>query len=355
MSQRIFSWELERGEAPWWFQVFLPFVAVVITFILVAGLIRLAGAGVWAAYYYVLVHPFTSRLAFSEVLVKATPLLLTGSAVALAFTAGYFNIGAEGQLYAGAVAATWAGMLLSGQPAVVAVPAVALAGAFGGALWAGLPACLKARLEVDEVVSTLLLNPVILFLVGALVNGPWRHPVSLWPQSPDIAEAARFPRVWPGTRLHLGFLLAVGVLAASWWLVFRTGFGLRMRALGRGREAARFLGVPVARVTLQAALLSGAVAGLAGAGEVAGLHYHLIEALSPGYGYTGIVVATLAGLHPLGVGLAAFFVGLVNMGALTVSRALGVPAYLGDVIQGALLLVTLAVLLLRFYRVRWRP
>ena len=313
-------------------------------------MVGLAGANPLEVFYYFLVDPLATRSTALEVLVKSTPLLLTGVAVAFAFTAGYYNIGAEGQLYAGAIAAAWVGPQLAGVPAVGAVPLMLLAGLAAGALWALPPAWLKARLNVDEVVTTLLLNSVVVLFAGALLNGPWRDPVSQWPQSPEIAPGAHLPVLLARSRLHLGAPIGMAAALAFGWVVSRTAFGLQMRAVGLGRETARFVGLDVSRVTLIAALISGGIAGLAGVGEVAGIHFHLIEAISPGYGYSGIVVATLGGLNAVGVGLAAVFIGLILTGALEVSRALGVPSYLGDVVQATLLLVTLALLLLNRYR-----
>ena len=221
-------------------------------------------------------------------------------------------------------------------------------------LWALIPALMKVKLAIDEVVTTLLLNSVALFIVSALLNGPWRDPISQWPQSPEIAASAIFPKLIPRSRLHLGFILAVIIIVALWFVLTRTAFGLRMRAVGLGPEAARFAGINVGRTMLISALVSGGIAGLAGVSEVAGIHYHLIDAISPGYGYTGIIIATLGTLNAWGVALAALFIGLIDTGAQTVSRALGVPAYLGDVIQAVLLLVTLGMLLLQSYRIRWR-
>lgn len=344
---------VERAPAAGYVQASIVPAAVLLTFVLAAPLVVLAGARPLQAYYYFLISPFTTYQGVIEVLVKSTPYLLTGAAVALAFAGGYWNIGAEGQLYAGAVAAAWLGVIMAGWPALVAVPVLVLASGAAGALWALGPAWLKARLAVDEVVTTLLLNPVMLFLVSALLNGPWRDPVTHWPQSPTIAPSAQMPRLLPGTRLHLGFLIALGVLAALWWVLNRTSFGLKARAVGLGTASARFLGVKVERVTLGVALASGFMAGLAGGGEVAGIHFHLIEAISPGFGYSGIIIAMLGGLRAGGVALAGLFFGLLGTGAQTMSRALGVPAYLGDVVQATLLVLTLAMLLLRSYRVRW--
>jgi len=343
---------VERQEAPAWFRVLIPLLAVGVTLILVAGLVWLSGANLLQTYFYFFIKPLTTRTSVIEVLVKATPLLLTGASVAFAFYTGYWNIGAEGQLYAGAVAAAWLGVVLQGWPAFLVIPLILVGSALTAALWALPPAWLKTRLNVDEVVTTLLLNSVMIFFVSALLNGPWRDPVTNWPQSPTIGQAAQFPHILARSRLHLGFLVAALVLVYFWWVTARTSFGLRMRAVGRGREAARFMGVPVDQVVFRVALLSGAIAGLAGASEVAGIHYHLIEAISPGYGYSGIVAATLGSLHPIGVALAALFLGLISTGGQTAARALGVPSYLGDVIQAVLLLVTLAMLLLRTYRLR---
>jgi simple sugar transport system permease protein len=306
------------------------------------------------AYYYFLVDPLSSRVSAIEVLVKATPLLLTGAAVTFAFAGGYWNIGAEGQLYAGAVAATAVGLQVHDLSAWLAIPLMIAGGFLAGMLWALLPALMKIRLAIDEVVTTLLLNSVALFIVSFLLNGPWRDPISQWPQSPEIAAAAIFPKLIPRSRLHLGFILAVVVIIALWFILTRTAFGLRMRAVGLEPEAARFAGIKVERTMLISALVSGGIAGLAGVSEVAGIHYHLIDAISPGYGYTGIIIATLGTLNAWGVALAALFVGLIDTGGQTVSRALGVPSYLGDVIQAALLLVTLGMLLLQSYRIRWQ-
>lgn len=346
--------KIERLPAPVWVRPLIPVAAIIVTFLLTATLVVLVKANPLEAYYYFLVDPLSSRVSAIEVLVKATPLLLTGAAVTFAFAGGYWNIGAEGQLYAGAVAATAIGLQVQGWSPWLAVPAMLIGGFVAGMLWALIPALMKIKLAIDEVVTTLLLNSVALFVVSFLLNGLWRNPISQWPQSPEIAPAAIFPKLVPRSRLHLGFILAVIIIVALWFVLTRTAFGLRMRAVGLGPEAARFAGINVGRTMLISALVSGGIAGLAGVSEVAGIHYHLIDAISPGYGYTGIIIATLGTLNAWGVALAALFIGLIDTGAQTVSRALGVPAYLGDVIQAALLLVTLGMLLLQGYRVRWR-
>ena len=337
---------------PVWMRTLIPVLALVVTFILTSGLILLTGANPLAAYYYFLVAPLSTRVGVLEVLVTATPLILAGVAVTFAFSAGYYNIGAEGQLYAGAIMAAWLGTVLGGLPSILAIPLMLLGGFLGGMAWALIPALLRVKMAVDEVVTTLLLNSVMLYIVSALLNGPWRDPESGWPQSPEIAMCTRLPKLIPRSRLNLGFVIALIALAVLWFVLTRTGFGLKMRAVGLGKAAARFAGVEVDRTVLTAALISGGIAGIVGVCEVAGIQFHLTGEISPGYGYTGIIIATLGALNALGVGAAALFFGLVDTGAQTVSRALGVPVYLGEITQATMLLVTLGMFLLQRYRIR---
>jgi general nucleoside transport system permease protein len=345
--------QLERRHPlPLWQQALLPVAAVATALLLCAVLVVWAGADLLAAYGALFAGALGSRFALLETLVKTGPLVLTGLAVALAFRARFWNIGAEGQLYAGAVAATWCGLTLGEVTPALLLPGLLLASAVAGGAWALLPGLLKARLRVDDVVTTLLLNYVMLYLVSALVDGPWREPVSQWPQSPEIAEAAQLPILLERSRLHLGVPLAFACAGLVWVLLARTPLGYAIRAAGTNPRAAEFGGIRTARVIVLTAVLSGALAGLAGAGELAGIQFHLMEGLSPGYGYSGIVVAVLGGLHPLGVVLAALFFGIVNNGAQTMSRATGVPTYLVEVMQGVTLLTMLAALLLNQYRIR---
>jgi len=348
----VAKYRLEKSPAPMWSKVLIPVAAVLVTFIVTSILIILAGANPFAAYYNFIIVPLSSKFSALEVLVKATPLIFTGVAVTFAFASGYYNIGAEGQLYAGAVAAAWVGATLTGLPAIAAVPLMLVLGFIAGMLWALIPALLKVKLKVDEVVTTLLMNSIIMYFISALLNGPWRDPETGWPKSPEFFEAARFVQLIPKSRLHLGFIIALVVLLIVYFVLKRTPFGLQMRAVGASKAGAQFAGINVNRTMLIAALVSGGIAGLAGVSEIAGIHYHLISELSGGYGYTGIIVATLGGLNPIGAGIAALFIGLIDTGAQTVSRVLGVPVYLGDVVQSTLLLVTLGMLLLQNYRIK---
>ncbi len=285
-------------------------------------------------------------------LVKATPLLLTGIAVTFAFAGGYWNIGAEGQFLAGAIAAAGLGLVLTNTPPVLSILVIIAGGFAAGLAYALIPALLKTHLEGDEVVTTLLMNMIIAAIISFLLNGVWRSPVSGQLQSPEIAASAVFPKLIERSRLHLGFIVALICIFVVWFVLYRTPLGLRMRAVGLGKEAARFAGIKVNRTMLIAALVSGGIAGIAGASEVAGIHYHLIAAISANAGYTGIIVAMLGGLNPFGVGLAGLFIGLIDTGAQSVSRALGVPIYLGNLVEAVLLLVTLSVFVLQNYRIR---
>jgi ABC-type uncharacterized transport system permease subunit len=341
----------QRAAPPPAFAVTLPLLAIATTFVLTAGIVVAAGENPFRAYEEFFVTPLSSEFRFLEVLVSATPILFTGAAVAVAFRAGYWNIGAEGQLLCGAIAAAWLGTVVDGWPRVVSLPLLVAGGLVAGAAWALPPALLRIRFGIDEVVTTLLLNPVALLLVSGLLNGPWRDPVTRFPESPRIAGAAEFPQLVDRSRVHLGFLLALVVLAIGWFVAARTPTGLRLRAVGLSPRAARFAGIRVERTLLGAALASGAIAGLAGVSEVAGIQFRLTEGVSSGFGYTGIVVATLGGLAMVGVALSAFFLGLVNVGAGSASRVLDVPSQLGEVITAVLLLVTVALLIFRRYQI----
>ncbi|MFN8379646.1 MAG: ABC transporter permease [Anaerolineae bacterium] len=348
----MFGLRIERAPSPVWLRSLIPFISIFLTFLLVSVLILSAGASPLQAFYELLIAPLTKTSARADILMLATPIILTGVAVTVAFLGGYFNIGAEGQLFAGAIAGAWVGTLVTDVPSTFAIPLMLIAGFIAGMAWALLPALLKVYLSVDEVVTTLLLNSVMLFIVSWLLNGPWRDPVTNWPQSPTIALSGQFPVLIERSRVHLGLLVALAAAGIMWWVLARTRFGLELRAIGKNKDAAQFLGIPVRRRVLMAALISGGIAGLAGVGEVGGIHYYLIGTLSNGFGYTGIIVATLGALTMPGVVLSALFLALINRGALSASRELGVPVYLADVIQATLLLVTLSVLLLNRYRVR---
>lgn len=318
----------------------------VVVAVLLAGL---AGADPFSVIGLILKGAAGSKFALLETLNRATPLIFTGLAVAVAFRAKLWNIGAEAQLYAGAVMAVLLGTGALALPAALLLPLSIAAAMAAGALVLLGPAALKLRFGVDEVVTTLLFNFIMLLFVSYLLEGPLKDPAGLgWPKSERLVAEARLPRIVEGLRLHWGFALALIAAAAVFVIERRTTLGYEMRAVGSNAEAARFAGIPVGRVVVKTALLSGGLAALAGYSEVAGLKGSLTLDLSPGFGYAGIIVAMLALLHPLGVVVSALFVAGVFVGADSMSRAAGVPTYIADVLLAtALLFMVLAILLAR--------
>jgi simple sugar transport system permease protein len=230
---------------------------------------------------------------------------------------------------------------------------MALAGALAGGLVALIPALLRVKLKVDDVVSSLLLNSIAFYALMALIEGPWKDPLSGFPISPPIEDSANFPVFLEGTRLHLFVLVAGAAALVIWFLIARTTLGFAIRFTGENAEAARYGGIRVERILVLTALLSGGLAGLAGVAEVGGVHYQVMQDISPGFGYSGIVIAMLARLNPLGVVPAAIFLAAVMTGAQAMSRATGVPVFLADVIQGMALIAMLVALLFTAYRVRF--
>ena len=276
---------------------------------------------------------------FSATLVRAVPLILTGLAVAWAFAAGVFNIGVEGQFLVGASAAT-ATALAFRSGGVLALVLALVSGAAAGALWAAIAAWLRARFAVLEVISTIMLNFVALQLLAYLVHGPLGDPKGIYPQSPSLPTATWMPRLIPNTRLHFGFVIALIACAAAWFVRTRTAAGFRLRLVGANPAAARIAGgVHVMRVTTIAFLVSGAIAGLAGAIEVTGVTYALYESISPGYGYTAIAVALLANLNPAGVIVSGIGFGALEAGAAAMQRDAGVPAVIVSVVEALIILL----------------
>ncbi|MEP6491624.1 MAG: ABC transporter permease [bacterium] len=288
---------------------------------------------------------FGSWYAFgSGTLVRATPLILTGLAVAIAFRAGVFNIGAEGQFLVGAAAAAAVALAAHTLPRVVAIPAVLLAGSVAGGAWASIAALLRVRFQVLEVISTILLNFVAANLVSYLVRGPLQEPTRVYPQTSTFAVATRLPRLGTATRLHAGFVIGVIACLVAWWMIRNTAGGFRLRAVGASPDAARSAGgIDVARVTVSAFLVSGALAGLAGAIEVSGVTYALYENISPGYGYTAIAVALLARLDAAAVIGTGILFGALEAGASAMQRDAGVPSVVVSVIEAGIILALVAV------------
>jgi general nucleoside transport system permease protein len=347
---------LEPKPAPSLLALLLfPAGSIIATLLVASLLVMAAGASPFSVFALVAKGAAGSQFAIVETLTRATPLIFTGLAVAVAFRARLWNIGAEAQLYVGAVVTVVLGTGLLPLPGPVVILVTMAAAMAAGALLLLGPALLKTRFGVDEVVTTLLLNFVVLLFVSMLLEGPLKDPSGLgWPQSQKLLSEARLPRIIQGKRLHLGFALAIVTAIGMWLVMTRTALGFEMRAVGFNAAAARFSGIAVNRVLAKTALLSGGLAALAGFSEVAGLKGNLTLDLSPGFGYSGIVVAMLAMLNPLGVIAAAIFVAGIFVGADAMSRTAGVPSYIAQVIVATALLTMVVAMMLARYRLRWR-
>jgi simple sugar transport system permease protein len=346
--------ELEaRGQHARAWVVASPVLAVALTVvaagIIFAGLGRAPGE----ALYTFLVAPLASDNGPPELLVKAAPLILIGVGLALGFRAGVWNIGAEGQFIMGAIWGGGLALACPDAPAVVLFPAMMVLGAAGGAALAALPAWLRTRFNANEILTSLMLTYVMQLLLIYLVTGPWRDPQGYgFPQTALFGEAATAPILLEGTRVHLGVLVA-GLAALIGWLVLaRSMLGFELRVLGLAPRAARFAGFSETRLVWLSLLISGGLAGLAGLFEVAGPIGQLMPKISPGYGFTAIIVAFLGRLHPLGVVAAGLLLALSYLGGEAAQIELGLPSAVTGIFQGVLLFFLLGCDVLILYRVR---
>lgn len=346
-----------RLEQPRWLVIASPFILVVAALLVGAVLLRVAGANPWVVYRRMATVAFGDAYGWSDTTIKATPLILAGLGVSIAFRMKLWNIGAEGQLFLGAFSAS--GVALQWLPAETPQPvmllAMALAGFLGGALWGMIPGLLKARLNVNEIITTLMLNYVAIFWNNFFIYGPWsERGFGLTPQFPRSAWLPRlteygdtFPAL-RGLTAHLGIGMAL-LLAVLFWIVWqRSKWGFEIRIIGDNPRAARYAGIDIARNVVLVMALSGGLAGLAGMSEVAGVVHRLQERFSPGYGFTAIIIAWLAKLNPLAIILVAYLFGGLLVGADEIQ-----PAGIAQMLQGVILFVVVGGEMLLRYRIRW--
>lgn len=352
-------WQVERRlEQPRWLVWISPFLLMICALLIGALLLALTGANPWQVYQRMATTAFGSAYGWSDTTIKATPLILAGLGVAFAFRMRLWNIGAEGQLFLGAFMAT--GVALHWLPAETPKPlmltAMALAGFLGGALWGLIPGFLKARLNVNEIITSLMLNYVAIFWNNYFIYGPWsergfgltpQYPRSAWlPRLTDFATTFPFFR---GMTAHLGILLGL-VLALVFWFLWRyTKWGFALTVIGDNPRAARYAGIPLASNIILVMAISGGLAGLAGMSEVAGVVHRLQERFSPGYGFTAIIIAWLAKLNPLAVILVAYLFGGLLVGGDEIQ-----PAGIAQMLQGVILFVMVGGEMLLHYRLRYR-
>lgn len=341
-----------REHTPWWLSIGAPIAAVLVSLLFACVLIMWAGQPVLASLWLMFKGGYGSSFALTETLARATPLIFTGLAAAVAFKAKFWNIGAEGQLYCGALCAVWLGTGLLELPPVLMISLLFFTGALAGAVLLMFPVFLKSKLNVDEVVTTLLLNFVVLLVVSYFLDGPMKDPMSMgWPQSASIIDSGVLPQLVPKSRVHGGLIVALFASLLIWWLLRYTRWGFETRAFGINASAAKHAGVSQNRTIVRVALLSGGLAGMAGVSEVAGLKGYLTLDLSPGFGYTGIAVAMLANLHPLGVIVSAVFLASIYIGADSMSRSAGIPSYIADIVVACSVLSVLVGLMFARYRI----
>jgi ABC-type uncharacterized transport system permease subunit len=325
----------------------LPLVAVVLALLVGGGLLLALGANPYEAYYALFNGALGNVSGITQALTKATPLLLVGIGICIAFRGGVINIGGEGQIIVGATAATALALALRTWPGWLLLPLTLAGGAVAGALWGGVAGFLKARLNVNEILSTVMLNQIALQLMNFLLRGPMLDPKQIEagtniPQSEALPEAVWLTRLVPRTLLHSGVILAVILAVLVYLLLWRTTIGYRIRAVGLNAAAARYAGIPVAGYLTLSLVLSGAFAGLAGAVEVTGVHHRMLEGLSGGYGFSGIVAALFGKLHPLGAIPASFLFGALLVGADKMQRTVQVPNALIVVLNGLVVLFVVA-------------
>jgi general nucleoside transport system permease protein len=318
-------------------------VAVLLAFLVTSIPILLSGKSPLAAYWSLIDGAFGSLDHIAFALNKSTPYILIAVGVALCFRAGIINIGGEGQVAVGGLAASWVALNVIGQPFLVMILALS-GGVAAGAAWAGLAAAIRLARGVHEVLSTLLLNFIGVLLVSAALNGAMGEPGAGFPQSPAFDDRVCLPRLFAGSDLHVGLVIALAVAIMAQVLLWRTRFGFKLRLLGGSRSAADYAGVSFAAGVMAVMLLSGGLAGLAGGIEVLGVHYRLIEGFSQGFGFTAVAVALLAAADPLAVVPAALFFGFLQAGALAMQREVGVPSSLVFVIQGLSIVFTLCAM-----------
>ncbi|MEW5813809.1 MAG: ABC transporter permease [Spirochaetota bacterium] len=325
----------------------IPLGAIILALLIGSIFLRLAGADPIKAYISMFGESLGTHYGLTETLVKAVPLLLVGLGICVAFRSGMINIGAEGQMIAGALFGTLIALLFSGLPKFLLLPLVLIAGFLGGSIYGMLPGILKACLNVNEILSTVMLNSIALQIQYLLLRGVMIDPQEIaygtgYPQSAKISEAAWLARIAPGTRVHTGIFIAVILAVIIYLLLWRMVIGYRLRAVGKSVEASRYAGIDVKSNMILSMFIAGGLAGLAGMVEVSGIHHRLLDGISAGYGFSGIVSALFGKLHPLGNIFAAFLFGALLSGAERLQRSVGVPSAMVYVIEGLVVIFVIS-------------
>ena len=331
-----------RFRRRWWGSSIRFFGLFCLAFLVFAILLLAFGKNPIKAYMDIFSSTLGSAYGISEILVKMIPLTLTAVAVAVPSRIWLINVGGEGQLYIGALFATWGALTFNSLPTWILLPLVSVLGFIGGGLWASISGILRAKGWVSETISTLLLNYVAILLVNFFVFGPWKDPESAnYPQTAEFVDAATLPAIG-GTRVHMGFIFVLAALTLFYFVLSRTRWGLEMRAIGGNPEAARRSGIPVNGYITLLMFIGGGLAGLAGMIEVSAIQGRLRPSLSPGYGFIGFLISWMAGGNPLGIVAAAFLLAVVTAGGDILQMAHGLPGSAVNILNALILFVVLS-------------
>ena len=351
----MFSLERRVEQSKLWLAL-SPLLAIVLT--ILSGIIIFSALDKdpWLSLYTFFIQPLTTGFGFTELIVKATPLILIGAGLSIGFKANVWNIGAEGQFTMGAIAGGGMALFLSNQESLLVLPAVLVMGIIGGAMWGMIPAFLKTKYNANEILTSLMLSYVALLMLSYLVHGPWRDPGGYnFPESEIFSDSAMLPVLLQGTRLNLGTIFALLSVLITYLLLSRTVLGYQFKVAGLAPLAARYAGFNRSKLIWLSMIISGGLAGLAGIAEVSGTIGQLLPSVSPGYGFTAIIVAFLGRLNPIGVLFAGLILALTYIGGENAQIEIGLPAAVTGLFQGIILFYLLACDVLARYRLRYKP
>ncbi|HZJ99277.1 MAG TPA: ABC transporter permease [Tissierellaceae bacterium] len=320
----------------------VPVVAVLLALTLGSVLLVFIKVNPLLAYKYLIFGNFSNIYNVAEVFVKATPIILTGLAFTFAFKTGLFNIGGEGQMFAGAIAAVYVGLKTGHMAPAVTITLCFLGAMAAGAVWGIIPGILKAKFGSSEIIVTIMFNYVALYLVSYVVDGPLRESIGFYPQTDLIGENAFLPYFIKDTRLHIGFIIAVILAIIVYIILKKTPFGYKLRAVGHNPDSAEYAGINIKRSIIISLAISGALAGVAGFTEINGIHHRLLDNFSRNVGFDGIAAALLGGAQPIGVIVSSILLGMLQTGANAMQRGVGVPANIVSIIQALIIIFVLA-------------
>ncbi len=351
----MFSLERRVEQSKLWL-TFSPLLAIVLTILSGIIIFSVLDKDPWLSLYTFFIQPLTTGFGFTELIVKATPLILIGAGLSIGFKANVWNIGAEGQFTMGAIAGGGTALFLSNQESLLVLPAVLVMGIIGGAVWGMIPAFLKTKYNANEILTSLMLSYVALLMLSYLVHGPWRDPGGYnFPESEIFSDSAMLPVLLQGTRLNLGTIFALLSVLITYLLLSRTVLGYQFKVVGLAPLAARYAGFNRSKLIWLSMIISGGLAGLAGIAEVSGTIGQLLPSVSPGYGFTAIIVAFLGRLNPIGVLFAGLIMALTYIGGENAQIEIGLPAAVTGLFQGIILFYLLACDVLARYRLRYKP